>query len=194
MAKSQVTEQDLEQSLQTLGGFGKLATQKPRRDSPFGPEFSRRPEESKPTPQVAPEKSREVTLVAKTPGQGIEALEEKEGDVLLTHPLPKSAPTRKVATPLPEEATASHPKSNTLTERVTVQMSPEMRDAVNDLARHLQRRRKDKGERITANSVMRVAIQYFLDNVQLERVQGASTELEIAKSLAAGMKNHGRVK
>jgi hypothetical protein len=191
MAKSQVTEQDLEQSLQTLGGFGKLSTQKPRRDSPFGSEFSRKPEESKPIPQVAPQKSPEVTLLSKTPGQGMEHLEE-DGEVLLTNPLPKSSPTRRISKPLLEETTASHPKSNTLTERVTVQMSPEMRDAVNDLARHLQRRRKDKGERITANSVMRVAIQYFLDNVQLERVQGASTEREIEKSLAAGMKNPGR--
>jgi hypothetical protein len=192
MAKSQVTEQDLEQSLQTLGGFGKLATQKPRRDSPFGSEFSRKPEESKPIPQVAPpETSREVTLLSKAPGEGIEGLEEDD-EVVLTNVLPKSSPTRRGSKPLLEETTARHPKCDTLTERVTVQMSPEMRDAVSDLARHLQRRRKDKGERITANSVMRVAIQYFLDNVQLERVQGASTELEIAKSLAAGMKTPGR--
>ena len=121
-------------------------------------------------------------------------MEGLEGDdeVLLTDPLPKASPTRRASKPLLDETTARHPKGDTLTERVTVQMSPEMRDAVCDLARHLQRRRKDKGERITANSVMRVAIQYFLDNVQLERVQGASTELEIAKSLVAGMKNLGR--
>src|SRR4051794_14867547 len=112
MAKSQVTEQDLEQSLQTLGGFGKLATQKPRRDSPFGSEFSRRPEESKLVPQVASEKGPDVTLLSKASDQGKELMEE-DREVLVPTPQPKASPTKRPAKPVLDEERESHPKSDT---------------------------------------------------------------------------------
>jgi hypothetical protein len=108
----------------------------------------------------------------------VETAEEDRGP-LLTRPALSTAPVETVAKSAAEEKKDPHPKCDTLTERVTLQMSPEMRDAVNDFARHLQRRRKDKGERITANSVMRVAIQHFLDSFELESVQGASSEEEL---------------
>ena len=179
MAKSQVTEHDLEQSLQTLGGFGKLAAQKPRRDSPFGSDFARRAEESKPVSEVAPQKTPEVALLQKAPGQGVEIGGEASREVLANKPPARTAPSKTPPKPVSDEQAESHAKSDTLTERITLQMSPEMRDAVNDLARQLQRRRKDKGERITANSVMRVAIQQFLDDFELESVQGVSSEEEL---------------
>jgi hypothetical protein len=120
----------------------------------------------------------EVTPRSRASGNGVELVEEERG-LLLTKPPSTSVPVETVAKAASEEKKETHPKSDTLTERITLQMSPEMRDAVNDYARHLQRRRKDKGERITANSVMRVAIQHFLDTFELESVQGTSSEEEL---------------
>ena len=45
-------------------------------------------------------------------------------------------------------------------------MGPDMRDELNLLAAKLQRRKTDKTERITANTIMRVAIQTVLDEVE----------------------------
>jgi hypothetical protein len=187
MAKSQVTEQDLEQSLQTLGGFGNLATQKPRRDSPFGSDFARRPEESKPVSEATPQRMAEVSQRSRASGHGVELVEEEREPRLTKRPS-TTVPIETISKAASEEKKDNHPKSDTLTERITLQMSPEMRDAVNDYARQLQRRRKDKGERITANSVMRVAIQHFLDNFELERVQGASSEEELFATIQRKIK------
>ena len=56
MAKSQVTEDDIAQGIQSLGGFGGLSGQKPRRDSPFGSDFAVKKQEAKSfPPSVQPE-------------------------------------------------------------------------------------------------------------------------------------------
>src|SRR5262249_27216111 len=49
MAKGQISEQDLKQGIQSLGGFGALATAGPKRDSPFGSDFVKH------TGRIAPE-------------------------------------------------------------------------------------------------------------------------------------------
>jgi hypothetical protein len=49
------------------------------------------------------------------------------------------------------------------TERMTLPMTFEMRERLDSLARQLQRRRADKSERITANTLIRVAIEVYLD-------------------------------
>jgi hypothetical protein len=120
----------------------------------------------------------EVTPRSRASGHAVERVEEERG-LLLSKPPSSSVASETVTKAVSEEKKESHPKSDTLTERITLQMSPDMRDAVNDFARDLQRRRKDKGERITANSVMRVAIQHFLDNFALEHVQGVNSEEEL---------------
>ncbi len=88
-------------------------------------------------------------------------------------PVEKRVRIAKPATPRPEpkhverqnrtEKSGAKRKADVYTERVTLQISPEMRDEVDSMARELQRSKTSKGERITANSVMRVAIRSFLE-------------------------------
>ena len=58
-------------------------------------------------------------------------------------------------------------------------MSPEMRDEVDSLARDLQRLKRSKEERITANTVMRVAIRHLLDEFELPRDDEVNGEEEL---------------
>ena len=69
------------------------------------------------------------------------------------------------------------------TERVTLQLSPEMRDRVDALARELQRSKSNKVERITANTVMRVAIQHVLKNFKLNGGDVPSGEEELLSAI-----------
>lgn len=64
-------------------------------------------------------------------------------------------------------------------EKVTVLMSPYMRDSVSILARKLQRRRTQKEFRFTANTVFRAAIQLALDTFQLESEDRINSEEEL---------------
>lgn len=70
-------------------------------------------------------------------------------------------------------------KADIFTERVTLQLSTGMRDAVDALARDLQRRRTAKDERITANTVMRVAINILLERFELGADDVANSEGEL---------------
>ena len=54
-----------------------------------------------------------------------------------------------------------------------------MRDEIDALARDLQRARTTKEERITANTVMRVALQLLMKNYQFERGDVANNEAEL---------------
>ena len=65
------------------------------------------------------------------------------------------------------------------TERITLQLSPAMRDHMVALARELQRSRKTKGERITANTMIRAAINAVRLGVKLEAGDTAMTEEEV---------------
>ena len=70
-------------------------------------------------------------------------------------------------------------KADLFTERVTLQISPEMRDDVDSLARNLQRAKTRKDERITANTVMRVAIQLLIDNYRFQTGDVVNSEQEL---------------
>jgi hypothetical protein len=187
MAKSQVTEQDLEQGLQSLGGFGKLAAQKPRRDSPFGSDFVKRSEsEGRAVPAAAPPKSPEIAPVPKPLSQDIEEREEVGGGMLSTKSSPSTSAPKQLSKPNIGESKVAHPKSNTLTDRVTLQLSPEMRDEVCEIARRLQRKKTDKkSERTTTNTVMRVAIQFLLDELMLEEKDRPNSEEELLELVKA---------
>ena len=74
---------------------------------------------------------------------------------------------------------ASQRKADIFTERVTLQMSAEMRDAVDELARQLQRAKTSKNERITANTVIRVAIRLLTENFELGKDEGPNNEEEL---------------
>jgi hypothetical protein len=54
-----------------------------------------------------------------------------------------------------------------------------MRDDVDALARDVQRARTTKDERITANTVMRGAVQLLMDNYRFERGDVANREEEL---------------
>lgn len=80
---------------------------------------------------------------------------------------------------LPPDEHAPVRKEDVFTERVTLKISSEMRDAVDALAKELQRRRTKKHERITANTVMRVAISHFLARLELDAGDLANDEDEL---------------
>ncbi len=87
----------------------------------------------------------------------------------------KRARGAKVA---PKEKSATR-KADIYTERITLQLSPEMRDQVDSLARELQRTKTSKDERITSNTVMRVAIRHFLDEFKLRKGEEPNGEEEL---------------
>jgi hypothetical protein len=88
--------------------------------------------------------------------------------------MPKAIPKEKEGEKKDESAGAR--KSDIYTEPVTLKISPEMRDSVIALARDLQRAKTTKDERITANTVIRVAVQILMDNYRFERGDVANTE------------------
>jgi hypothetical protein len=79
---------------------------------------------------------------------------------------------------LPEQVPALR-KADIFTERVTLSVSREMRDEIEALARELQRRRTRKDERITANTVMRVAINLLLERFSPGEGEVANNEEEL---------------
>ena len=70
-------------------------------------------------------------------------------------------------------------KADIHTERVTLQISPTMRDNVAALARNLQRAKTTTDERITANTVMRVAVQVLIDHFELRAGESANSEEDL---------------
>lgn len=148
MHKGQVTEDDLDAGLRAVGGLGALA-QRGRRDSPFGPQEVRRPEPESQEPKTP--RATKSSANAKGPGRRKPAA-----------PSPSSGPEER---PSPRAAPESPGKSSTYTEKVTVPMTGEMRDSLTLLAARLQRSRTDRSERITGNSVIRVAVQVVLDRL-----------------------------
>ena len=54
-----------------------------------------------------------------------------------------------------------------------------MRDQVDSLARELQRSKTSKDERITSNSVMRVAVRHFLGEFKLRKGEEPNSEEEL---------------
>lgn len=83
----------------------------------------------------------------------------------------------------PETATQGQRVADIYTERVTLQLSPEMRDKVDALARELQRSKSNKIERITENTVMRVAIQRALKHFELNAGTVPSGEEELLSAI-----------
>jgi hypothetical protein len=81
-------------------------------------------------------------------------------------------------------------KADIFTERVTLQIRPEMRDEIDALARDLQRGKTTKEECITSNTVMRVALQFFMKNYQFQRGDVANTEAELYSLVAQRVKKN----
>lgn len=188
MAKGHVTDQELESGLKSLGGLGGIAGSGARRDSPFGVEFAR-----KATPEAVPE----PRPVQPEPEKPIDLKPVREVAPTLAATAPESPearrppPIRVAMDPAPRVNEGFRPvdvlsdiptrKSDSFTERVTLQMGPDMRDDLNLLAARLQRRKTDRSERITANTIMRVAIRILLDEVDLGTGEVANSETDLLR-------------
>jgi hypothetical protein len=186
MAKGHVTDQELESGLKSLGGLGNIAGSGAKRDSPFGVEFAR-----KATPEAVPE----ALPVQPEPERRIDLKPVREVTPTPPATAPQSPearrppPVRAARDPAPRANEGFRPveflsdiptrKSDCFTERVTLQMGPDMRDDLNLLAARLQRRKTDKSERITANTIMRVAIRILLDEVDLGTGEVANSETDL---------------
>lgn len=115
-------------------------------------------------------------------------------------PVPQLEPraaskTRTQATPKPVEnergerkrEPVSIRKLDIFTERVTLQISPEMRDNVERIARDLQRAKTSKEERITANTVMRVAILLLAKHFKIRFGEAPNTAEELYEAVEAAL-------
>ena len=197
MAKGQVTEQELETGLQSLGGLGGIAASGARRDSPFGVGFVKKsvPESNARAEATAAEAilpvAANVSVVAPLAQEVVPSRVEAPAPLTASvvavgeHTLSARKP-RAVEAPTPADvAPVSSRKSDAFSERVTLQMSPEMRDELTLLAARLQRRKTDKTERITANTIMRVAIQMVLDEIDFGEGDIINNEVDLDRVVRA---------
>jgi hypothetical protein len=166
MAKNQVSEEELTKGLKGIGNFGGLAP-KVQRDNPFRDSRSDKPEPAKTIEVRLPDAEPLVAKAAKP-----------EPKPLRTLPSASNTPRRGRAESLRSEEGGAR-KADIFTERVTLQISPEMRDDIDALARDLQRAKTTREERITANTVMRVALQLLMTSYQFERGDVANNEGEL---------------
>ena len=150
MAKGQITEKDLELGVKTAGGFSGLS-KVTRRDSPFGVEHAK---------STVEEKEKTVEVKVETPKESIEV---------------KKVSVKTISSKEKESKT----KAEIFSEKITLNISPEMRDKAEMLARSLQRKKADKSERITANTIYRVAIKAMLENEKFIDDHSPNTEKEM---------------
>lgn len=174
--KGQVTEKDLENGLRSLGGLTSLAATPSgaRRDSPFGSDFAKRPAPVELRPRAA-----EAGNVALSLEPASEPAPPETANVATLPAADADAPGDLAKRRTPRRQKRPETKVDLFPERVTLLMSPEMRDRVNLLAAKLQRRKKDKTERITANTVLRVAVSSLLNTFKLEEGDTPNTEEEL---------------
>jgi hypothetical protein len=218
MAKPTVTEQDVSAGIKSLGGFGGLTkSHTTRRDSPFGPSFAKQPETSSPAGSPRVEAPIATATVPQAPAQAITdaaapqvppptkvviaptlELQPQAGDTAVTATtIEKSQKgvgkaTKTAKNPVPKSPVQLQvPKTELYTERVTVLMDAAMRDDLNEVARLLQRRKSDSTERITANTITRVAVRLFLDELRPSDTDSPKTESELYHLSKARMRVGG---
>lgn len=178
MAKGQVSEEELARGLKGIGNFGGLSAPRVRRDNPFR---DSRPE----APPLEPVKT--IEILPTVPEKRV----SKDGSPTSPRPEPKPAAKVSPAASKRSEKTSTARSSETsgtrkadiFTERVTLQISPEMRDQVERIARELQRAKTSKEERITSNTVMRVAIQLVTTHFKLRNDQAPNNEEELYEAV-----------
>jgi hypothetical protein len=190
MAKGQVSDKELATGLKTFGGFGALgeASARPRREDPFR---DTRAEAAPQPPRIEVVKTPPAEPLAPPPlpeaSEPIKVREKRPAVSRLTR-------AERRPEPIPEpEPSAAEKKSELYTERVTVPLDPELRDAAEALAKNLQRRRTDKGERITSNTVMRVALRILLDGFDAASAGVVNTEDELYEAVSARFRNAKKV-
>jgi len=159
MAKGQITEEELSAGLRSVGNLQKLGATGAKRDSPFGLQQTRSDVSTDRQEARAPEKVERVP----------EVREEKRKP-----PQPSKTGQSK---PVPKPERLSPVLSEL--EDVTVPLSPSARDSVGKLARDLQRKRTEKRARFTANVVIRVAVDQFLEQFKLKSGDTVNDEAEL---------------
>lgn len=193
MAKGQVTDADLATGIKGFGGLSSLGGSgaRPVRDNPFRDTRAepQRPVVVAPVVEVVPEtpKLEVLTMRSEPEGEGREpAPAVVPAPLKVRQPKPAVAPRpqRKIE-PAPSfedetaVSTSRENKTEVYTERVTVLLNEELRDGAEALAKELHRRRTKKGERITANTVMRIALGVLLERMEGETLEGANSEAEL---------------
>ena len=159
MARGQISDEELSSGLKGLGGFGALGGAKVVKDSPF--------RDSRSEPKIVEvARAPERPAVAKTAPVEAERATAAEAKAAAAKVSQRTFAAKKSVTERKAEAQGRR-VADVYTERVTLQLSPEMRDRVDGLAKELQRSKTGKEERITANTVMRVAIQLLLKHYKL---------------------------
>jgi hypothetical protein len=174
MAKGQISEEELTKGLKGIGNFGGLTAPRVRRDNPFRDSRTESPApEPVKTIEVLPASETRVSKHGSS--EGTPRLDERPVARVAMKPKPAAkerGPEKKV------EGTTSR-KADIFTERVTLQISPEMRDDVERIAREIQRSKTSKEERITSNTVMRAAILLITKHLKLKMEDTPNTEDEL---------------
>lgn len=194
MAKGQVTDQELESGLKSFGGFGALgeAAAKPRREDPF--RDTRAEAAQAAAARVEPPRIEVVKTPSEVPATDAQvvatSLPQEKPALLKLKKAPSLSRPVKVerggeSKIIPrKDSVASENKTELYTERVTVPLDAELRDGAESLAKELNRRRTDKGERITTNTVMRVALRAMLDNFDCDAAATVNTEQDLEEELS----------
>jgi hypothetical protein len=186
MAKGQVSEEELAKGLKGIGDFGGLSSSRVRRDNPFRDSRAERPSpEPVKTIEVMPSASEK--RASKGPETAIPNIDAKA--VRPVARMPKAIPKEKEGEKKAESAGVR--KSDIYTEPVTLKISPEMRDDVERIARELQRSKTSKKERITGNTVMRVAIRLITKRFQLNPGQAPNDEEELFELVETALSRRG---
>lgn len=179
MVKGRVSDEELEEGLASAGGLGGfVAAGGARRDSPFGVEHVRSLRKETATEP----NGRAVQSIAPT-----QKSEQRAGVPEARRP---SRPRAKSS--VSEESSAREEqrvtKAEACAEKVSLPMPAELRDDITALANKLQRMRTEKVERITPNTVMRVAIKVFLERFEPDRVPVSNTEEELLNVVRSHLK------
>ena len=195
MAKGQVSEEDLAKGLQRLGSMSPLSSSKPNRDNPFldtrEPDVSPQapPVEVPPQQQLEPVKPNTRSQVASISERRVQVADAPTQSV---HDLSSVMPEVVGNTVMSQEVQPSHhdpedaktdsvTKAEVYSERVTVPLSSEMKVQLDLLAKELQKIRPRKDERITANTLMRVAITIFLESFEVSPVSCEKELLQLVR-------------
>ena len=163
MARTSSSESTLSQNMEVSGGLQQFRSvaqgARDVRDGPFGP----------PPKPVA----KEAPPATETPK--IETVRTEQRPPVKTPKEPRNA--RKN-----EETAAEEVSVSMFGENVTVPLSEALRDRSEELARTINRSRTVRKDRITRNSIIRVALQCFLEEFSLASGQAVNSEEELLKA------------
>jgi hypothetical protein len=180
MAKGQVSEEQLSQGLKGIGNFDGLSAPRVRRDNPFR-------DSRKDVPQLEPTNS--VVQVQSSPTRAREPELKPVPAKGARANSPSAKPAAKVPKREEKPGDGGLRKADIFKERVTLMISPEMRDDVERIARELQRSKSSKAERITGNTVMRVAIRLLTEKFELKGNTAPNNEEELFEVVAKALRN-----